>query len=59
MLDDYFNQKLMRARLHELRNVIKVYKSIFDLYPSILHPIKENVGKPSTTEKKKNSETYD
>ena len=42
----YFTKPLMNLRLRELNNMIIGYKSIFDFEPSILHSIKERVGKP-------------
>ena len=44
MLADYFTKPLMGERFRELRRVIMGHKSIFDLNPKLLHPIKEHVG---------------
>jgi hypothetical protein len=45
MIADYFTNPLMGARFRELRDVIMGYKSIYDLNPKWLQPIKERVEK--------------
>ena len=45
MIADYFTKPLMGARFRELRDVIMGYKSIYDLNPKWLQPIKERVEK--------------
>ena len=44
MIGDYFTKPIVGKRFRELRKVIMGEKSIFDLDPSILQPIKERVG---------------
>jgi hypothetical protein len=45
MIADYFTKPLMGARFRELRAVIMGHKSIYDLNPKWLQPIKERVEK--------------
>ena len=45
MITNYFTKPLMGARFRELQEVIMGYKSIYDLNPKWLQPIKERVEK--------------
>ena len=47
IIADFFTKPLMGSRFKELRSVLMGYKSIFDLDPSLLYPIKEHVENPS------------
>ena len=53
MLAHYCTKPLMVERLCELGNFFMGYNFIFYLVTSILHSIKEYVGKPSKKEKEK------
>ena len=46
MLADYFTKPVMGTRFRELRAVIMGHKSIFELNPKWLQPIKERVENP-------------